>query len=223
MTRRTIIMAVIFVVLGLAAGNLRAAIIEIGITAEIAEIDDPYGLLNGQLDVGDGITGSYVYDSDTLDSSAEPDYGEYLYTSQPYGILLTGGGFVFQFDPDNVDLWIGIGNGYIGGDDTYSIRSYNNLPLYDDVSVGIIGWQLNDPSGTALSSDALLATAPVLEDWYSAEGLRIDGGIPDEYGKFIESFLIRAPVTSVEVIPEPGTVMLLGLGGLVLLRIRSRK
>jgi hypothetical protein len=221
-TRRTIIMAVIFVVVGLAGGKVRAAIIEIGITAEIAEIDDPYGLLNGQLGVDDILGGRYIYDSSTPDSSTLATFGSYEHYSQPYGINLSGGGFVFRTNPDNVYFHVGISNDHAGVDN-YAISSWNNLGLYGDVYVSEINWQLDDSSGTALSSDTLPTTAPALGDWNLDWGIRIDGGIPDEYGKFIESFHIRAPVTSVEVIPEPGTVFLLGLGGLVLLRIRSRK
>ncbi len=47
-------------------GNVKAGIVTIDITAEIAEIDDPCGLLAG-LGVGDTLTGSYVYDSATPD------------------------------------------------------------------------------------------------------------------------------------------------------------
>jgi len=114
MNKETKIMAVFFVVLALGIGNLRAEIVEINITAEISEIHDQYGLLNGQLSVGSIISGSYIYDSDTPDSSLEPDYGEYLHTSGPHGITLNAGGFVFQTDPDNVEFLVGIENGLIG-------------------------------------------------------------------------------------------------------------
>jgi hypothetical protein len=39
--------------------------------------------------------------------------------------------------------------------------------------MNIIGWQLDDPTQTALSSTALLRTAPVLSDWESPFGLII--------------------------------------------------
>jgi len=215
MRKGTKIMAVFFVVLALSASSIRAEIIEINITAEIDYIDDLDGLLNGQLSVGSIISGSYIYDSATPDSSLEPDYGEYLHTNWPYGITLNAGGFAFQTDPDNVEFYVGIENGYIGIQDTYGLRSYNNLPLYDNVSVGHISWQLDDSTGTALSSTALPTTPTVLEGWDFDWGIRITGGIPDEEGKFIERFIIRAPVTY--VIPEPATFLLLALGGLALL------
>lgn len=61
---------VFFMVLSLASANLRATTITINLTAEITGIDDVGGLLEGQLNVGDIITGSYIYDSDTPDTDA---------------------------------------------------------------------------------------------------------------------------------------------------------
>jgi hypothetical protein len=209
------IIAGIFAVLALGIGNLRAAIIEINITAEITEVADPDGLLSGQLGVGSIITGSYTYDSSTLDSALGPSIGRYLHYSPPYGISLSGGGFVFQTDPDNVDFLVEIGNNSVATTDNYLIRSWNNLPLYDNVEVGEVWWQLDDSTGTALSSDALPTTPPVLEDWDFDWGIKIQGGIPYE-----SAFYIEAPVTSVELVPEPATLLLLGFGTLML---RKRK
>jgi len=206
MKKKAGILTVFFVVLALGAGNLRAEIIEINITAEIAYIGDLDGLLNGQLGVGDILSGSYIYDSATPDSQpSAPAVGDYWHYSSPYGISLSGGGFTFQTDPDNVEFIVEIvnNNPY---DDGYLLLSYNNLPLYDNVSVGHISWQLDDSTGTALSSDALPTTPPVLEDWDLDWGIRIRGGIPDEEGKFIERFIISAFVTSVELVPyQPKT------------------
>ncbi len=66
MNSKTTIPAVLLAVLALGVGNLRAAIIEINITAEIAYIYDRYGLLNGQLGVGDILSGSYIYDKEQI-------------------------------------------------------------------------------------------------------------------------------------------------------------
>ena len=90
----------------------------------------------------------------------------------------------------------------LGLHDGYLLRSYNNLPLSNDTSVDEISWQLNDPSASVFSSDALPTTAPVLEDWQSIYGLRLHG----ERGEYI----IDATVTS--AIPEPATLLLFGWG-----------
>ena len=203
---------VFFVILALSASSLRAAIITIDITAEISDVDDLGGLLEGLVNVGDIITGSYTYDSATPDSDPLETGGSYDYFSEFYGISLSVSGFVFQTDPDNVDFRIDILNNHLG-QDGYVLRSYHNLPLSNGVLIDYISWQLDDYSCTALSSDALPTTPPVLEDWESIGGITIDFG-------YKGSSMIRAHVTSAELVPEPATVFLLGLGALALLRKR---
>ena len=199
------------VVLALSVGTLQATLIEINITAEIIGIDDRDGLLEGKITAGDIMTGSYIYESSCIDSSPSSTGGAYWYYSSPYGISLTSGGFVFQTDPDNVEFLIGVDDGTYGHD-TYLLRSYNNLPLSNGVEVDHISWQLDDYSGTALSSDALPTTPPVLGDWQD-NYLRITFGYKGYSTMGVD-------VTSVELLPEPATILLLGLGGLALLRKR---
>ena len=204
------ISAVVFVFLALSANSLQATIITIDIAAEIAEVDDLGGLLEGQVNVGDTITGSYTYDSATPDSNPLETIGNYEHFNAPYGVSLSVGGFVFQTDPDNVNFLVTILNDNNGSDD-YTFGSYNNLPLSNGVGVSFISWALDDYTATALSSDALPTTPPVLEDWESIAGLTITYGPKG-------SSMIRGHVTS--AVPEPGTVFLLGLGSLALIRKR---
>jgi len=209
------IVAVAFVVLGLSVSVLEATIVEISLTAEITYIKNP-DTFDGQLQIGDIITGSYKYESTTLDSSPLVTVGDYQHYSPPYGISLTAGGFVFQTDPDNVYFKVGVCDNHTGLD-IYGIRSYNNLPLSNGVLIGDIEWQLDDSSSTALSSDALPTTAPVLNDWSYSWGLYICTGIQGG-----GDVAIDAEVTSVELVPEPATLFLLGLGTLLVLRYRKR-
>ena len=93
------------------------------------------------------------------------------------------------------------------GQDAYLLRSYNYLPLSNGVHVEHISWQLDDYSATALSSDDLPITPPVLVDW------------PDTWAHltifgYCNSYFLRAEVTS--AIPEPATILLLTLGSLFL-------
>ena len=199
-------------ILALSANSLQAAIIIIDLTAEISDVDDLGELLEGLVNVGDIITGSYTYDSATPDSKPLETVGDYWHSSQPYGISLSVGGFVFQTDLDNVYFVVSVSNNHLG-DDRYSLRSYSNLPLSSGVLVDHIAWQLVDYSATALSSDALPTTPPVLENWESIFGITIDFG-------YKGSSMIRAHVTSAELVPEPGTIFLLGLGVLALIRKR---
>ncbi len=209
------ILSVFILVLLFGAGELWGQIITINITAEITQVDDYGDLLEGQINVGDIITGSYTYDSATPDSNPLSTVGVYQHSTSPYGygISLSTGGFIFQTDPDNVGFLMTTLNNH-NGKDMYYLQSYNNLPLSNGLLVDQIGWQLDDYSRTALSSDALPTTLPVLEDWPDSFGMHISLGIDKpEAG-------IYADVTSVALVPEPGTVLLLGLGGIVL---RKRK
>ncbi len=206
--KRTIVligMAVVF-----CSPPVKAELITIKIEGVVDYVGDPYNYLEGKIIPGDIITGSYTYDSTTHDSNPSPYIGMYEHYTSPYGIKLSIGEFVFQSDPDNVDFLVSVGNA--GGTydrDNYLIRSHNNLPSYDNILINDIMWQLDDKSGTAVSSDALPVTAPVLEDWPdSFTGLRITAG------DIKDSLRITSNVTS--AIPEPCTILLFGVAALFL-------
>lgn len=203
------IMAVICV---LAVGVPRAegTLITIEIEAIVDSVEDTGNYLEGQINVYDIITGTYTYESTTLDSNPSSVGGHYWHYDPPAGISLTVGGFEFRTDPANVEFLVEIANDSTSGGlhDGYLLRSYNNLPLSNGTLVDEISWQLTDPTASALSSDALPTTPPALDDWQSIIGLRLHG----ERGGYI----IDATVTS--AVPEPSTLLLFALGGLFLRR-----
>jgi hypothetical protein len=173
--------------------------ISINFTAEVWDVDDDFNHLGGAISVGDTITGSYTYDAATPDSNPDPTVGRYLYTSPPYGIRVDAGGFVFQTDPSNVDFEIEILNDRDSpARDYYVVTGRHGLPLSNGASVDSIQWQLDDPTATALSSDALPTVPPTLADWESLFGLWLLGeGSP--YG----FYTVSAHVTSVSLAPPP--------------------
>jgi len=168
--------------------------IAIKIVAEVTDVNDEFNLLGGAIQAGDEITGKYIYDSETPDSNADPQIGEYEHTSSPFGIELKAGGFVFKTNSSNVEFEIIIfDNMYYYSGDLYGVFSYNNLELSNGVLVSSIAFGLFDSTGNALSSDALPTTAPVLSDW-EENILFIIGTSPvDSY----EIYIITANVTKV--------------------------
>lgn len=194
--------------------RVEAALVTIQIEAVVDSVDDPDNYLEGLVAVGDPITGTYTYDTDTPDST--PEYatvGRYEHFAPPAGIYLTVGGFEFETDSLNVDFLMAIADNVTSGGlhDSYWIQSYNNLPLVDETFIVTIFWTLRDYSATAISSIDLPMTAPVLDDW----GVNL---LSFGAGTRARGFVIEGHVTS--AIPEPGTMVFLGLGGLLLRRRR---
>lgn len=221
--KKTAVLAAVLAILAMNSANLHAQIIEIGFTAEVSEVDDRYDVLGGQISVGNIMTGYYTYDSATPDSAPPEEGGDYEYYSSPYGISVNVVDLVFQTDPDNVYFLIEVLNNVVSMDN-YLLRSYNNLSLPNGIIVEHISWQLDDFTATALSSDALPTTPPVLADWSDNRGITIMGYGPRPGQPGLDAeFLIGAPVTSVYIIPEPATILLFSLGTALALRKHRRQ
>jgi hypothetical protein len=62
MQKKTGKLALVITFLPLCAASASGEIVIIGLTAEIAQLDDPDDLLEGRIRIGDIITGSYTYD-----------------------------------------------------------------------------------------------------------------------------------------------------------------
>jgi hypothetical protein len=187
----------------------KAELITIAISGHVTAVNDMYSNLNSQINIGDAITGTYTYDSAIADAAPSPESGLYYNAGNPCGISLYIDGFDFKTDPTNVDFLVSIGN-WATGDKTYVLRSYNNLPLSSGDPIVHILWQLNDSTGTALSSDDLPLTAPDLSKW-NVNGLTIDiarGG----------TGTIQGIITSAVLVPEPCSILLFLAGGIVFRR-----
>jgi len=191
--------------------SAQAELITIAIEAEVNGVSDPAEHLEGKIGPGSLITGQYIFESTEPDSNPSPTAGVYLFDNISCGLYLSVGGFDFYTDASNIDFAIGITNDPDW--DIYAVSSLNNLSLSNGVSLAEMFWQLENHSGTALSSDDLPTVAPKLSDWDN-NLLHINGG-PRE-----SDFTIVATVTSAELVPEPATILLL-LIGTALLRKRT--
>lgn len=209
-TKIVSIMAACFCAICFCAKAAEATLITVEIEAVVDSVRDEGNYLEGKIKPADIITGTYTYDSDILDSAPESWLGKYEYSQAPYGMILEVKNFRFETNPRYVDLIIYVSNDGVSPDgDIYSIVSRNNLPLSNGVNIGWMFWQLDDRLGDALSNTNLPLTAPVLADWKYGNLLCIEG-IPRQ-----TDFIIYAHVTSA-VVPEPGTILLFGLGMLLM-------
>jgi hypothetical protein len=173
------------------AAPAAANTVTVEFVARVETVRNPSGLC-AAVAPGDRIAGRYRYTLGVQDSNEGDFVGDYAYPAPPNGIQLRIGGQVTGSDPADTSFLLEVVNDFPGnGSDSYVIHSFNNLPLTCGSPVDHISWQLDDPTGTALSSTALPSRPPRLADWTSLLGLTISGGnLPGVYA-------IRAHVTAV--------------------------
>lgn len=203
----------------------QATIITVEVTGVVYGVDTHGGLaLDGSVGIGSIMTGTTTYDTDTPDLHAGEYDGRYAMIS----ISMTVGNYTFTHDPISstsalFEVHILSSNSY-----SYWVRSHDprfdgtvyidGLPkTFDEVNFDPFGlnlMKLVDPD--SITTDEL----PDLDSWpdistFTSEryfGVGVDSP-PDEPG-----FAIWGELTSLTVIPEPATLLLLGFGGLALLR-----
>lgn len=153
-------------------------------------VTDVYNSPFSDIAVGTPFTGTYTFNLGAADDNTFPGVADYWHRSAPYGVTVKIGERTFRSDPLAVEFLVELVNDHYSGFDNYLFRSYRNLPT-DGVAVGHISWQLDDPTQTALSSEALSPEPPVLSQWQQFFGLDVSG--PDF------EYLIRGQVTSISV------------------------
>jgi hypothetical protein len=173
--------------------TLASGLIGIKLAAKVFSVDDSNNLLEGAIEINDSITGKYIYDSGIPDSNPNPSHGIYQFKSSSCGFALKAGGLDFKTNPSDVQFNIDIYNNYITDWDEISVLSANNLQLSNGMLVTLIQWDLVDNNGTAIDSDVLPTTAPVLEDWPTSNNLILLGTDPSNPTK---TYAIYAHVTS---------------------------
>jgi len=159
-----------------AACAVPAAPVTIEFTGTVAQspLLDPANPFGGAIDTGTRFHGSYTFDSAAVDQVADPRTGFYAAAGGPFGVTVTFG------DPGvlsihHADLGLGVGNGFAGGADFYTLAA-PGVATPDTLALSLI---LVDTDGTAWDSDALPGVAPALDAFetrsLSVAGLWFDG------------------------------------------------
>ena len=166
-------------------------------------IFDPYPStpLIGAIQFGSPLYSYLNFDTTAPDLAPATDTGSYTMTGFPYGMSVVIGSVVF---PIMHSVNISIADNYSGGIDQYLVYAWEGLQggLSDFQSMSIL---LQDDTGTAFSSDALPSTMPDLSQ-FSVSSFTLAKQYTAADGNFYQ-YEIQG-----NVVPEPGTVALLGVG-----------
>jgi hypothetical protein len=166
--------------------------VTISFEATVDYIEDTNGALNGKLNPGSTITGKYTYDPAQTDSNPSPEVGDYEFDASPFGITLNLANTIVGTAP-NGNFLIETVNDY-NGTDNFLLRSYENTSSDKALAINHISWQLDDPTMTALSSDALPSSPPNLANFQSWFGINVEGTNG--------SFFLAATVTKITTGPQ---------------------
>ena len=185
--------------------SVRAAQVTVSFTGTVTSIDDPSGYIAGAK-VGDTFSGTVVYDTSLPPDvpGANPETYTYLHTTTPpfavpLGITVNLDGHTFQSD--------GAGLMQITVQNDLTTKPYPDVfAAVADVGVGtthtLAAFALGDATGTVLSSTAL-PTSINLSQWTVG-----DFNLTNPTG----ATNIFAGTINLASVPEPGSVVLLGLG-----------
>ena len=204
--------------IGALASPALASPVTVAFTGVWTLVDDAGAVLGGAITPGSAFSATLVYDDATPDSNASPLYGNYTVAPAQLGFTVTSGGFTFSHvfgGLNEIDVL------HPGTGDTVSLYAEGLAvsPSVGPIGFSWAGFSLDDPSGTALSSDALTGVPWSMAAW-SAGAMTIFADLDD--GNPLTYFDLEGDVTSLTATPEPGTAGLVG-AGLALLSLRARR
>ena len=181
------------------------ALITFEFGGQVTSIDDPQGLLQGLVEVGQAYSGLYTFDSASPDMSADnSEVGRYACVRG--GTDVTLGNLMISPEDSHV---------YVGNHTRGDIYGLSAGPTTSgDLTVSEFGFQLRENTGGVFPDDALPLVPPELNQF-----------------SFRSFGLMAGPVTGLEftiignvtyLVPEPGSFLFLMTGAVSLMMRRSR-
>ena len=114
---------------GKAISRAAAAASSWAAVARVQNVYDPGESLHEAIRVGDLMRGTITYDPAARGSTPRPGVGRYEFRQAPFGILIEAGQYLFQTDPEHVDVSIELANDDgVPPRDSFLLTSRGNLP-----------------------------------------------------------------------------------------------
>ncbi len=212
--------AALTVLLVLVASSAHALLIRLDFAGTVDVVSDPAGEFTGLIASGDPFSGQLVYDTDLVDTESSASWGRYLAAST--SLVGTFGSFTETNGPYEVLLNVYDGRNVIAPnpalDDALSasVRPPSGSGTYSTLSV-----TLGDKTASAFGSDALPSSLDLADFDFARATLVCTSHI----NRICENYwFIQGEIDalSVEVVPEPSTITLLGGSLLAVGAARSR-
>lgn len=171
----------------ISANSTFAEQVTINVDSTVSYMYDPYGVVS-DITLGQSITGSYTYETTTLDSDPALSVGYYPHAENSGRMELTAGNYTFKtnaFAYMPIDIFID-DEEWLAGQEAYFVNSIDNEmtngATIDALSINMV----NQSSSNALTSSLLTATAPDL-NLFSNEKKVFISGFKDGFSFFIEA------------------------------------
>ena len=180
-------------------------------------VDDAGNVLGGAVVPGTAFTATMSYDDTAPPTYSDAVTANYDVGALPFSFTLVTGGFTFTWLAGgftSLDLTNSLFDGVAG-----FFQDFSGAPSLPPMGLAYASPSLDDPSGTALSSTALPPLPWSLAAWPTAAlgfFFDIDDANPLTYVD------LQGSLTSLTVVPEPGSSVLLVMG-LVLLAAGARR
>lgn len=165
-----LLMALLPACLAFSACEVHAEQVTVAITAQVTSRSSNSPLVTTHVNVGDTVTGFYVFDTDTPDGNPSSLQGVYRHTAAEHGIALEINGLQFASDPAVVDFTMTLSDNLWGPGRGDTARLVSTRNLYSPgvpASTSDITVYLYERASTALSSDLLTADAVLAPQWYA--------------------------------------------------------
>lgn len=207
--------------IGLAVTSAAAASVTVAFEGTVTSIVDEQGLLDGSVQEGSPLSGSFTYPSAGTDLNSEPGVGAYDFAAPPAAFRLEVGAYVFETSPAAPRLSVLVRDN--SPQDLFSIRARSPLlvsgpldPVLGDQlgQISAMSFSLGSPLPGPLSSDQLPPLTSLLTDWPNRV-LRLEAATD---GAPLPVLTIEGQVTT--IVPEPSSLLLMTAGLLLLGRRR---
>jgi hypothetical protein len=173
-----------------------AEVVRVRVTARVSNTYDPNGLLAGKVAVGQRVTGTYVYNTNTPNTSPYPDInGEYRPYANEARMRVAVGGLVFESKQPTQGITIWVTSHNAGGTGRFMMTSDDNKPMADGSIVNYIRMELWGV-GNVTESTALPAVAPNFQFYQ-----------PRELTIYTSNYGITANLESAEIIVPDAIVV----------------